>query len=213
MDRRIRTKGRRKPRLGIGGDITRMICSIPAPLCIPPLDGIRPWCILRKAICFPGNLLKNPGFETGDLTYWDYAYDPCIDVKATTDSAHEGRYGLSISYVNCLEGDYEYVDLNQVTIQLTPGKRVKLSMWIHPRSMESDYVELFIGYYDRGGNFLKEDIMQWEFGDLEKGWQEIVLESAVPADTYDADVDIYIRGINSGADPSISMDHVSFSEV
>jgi len=103
-----------------------------------------------------GNVLLNPGFETGDLTGWTTSGFTAVDTDA-----HSGTWSAFTSGNNYIEQEFASIPDSQVT---------EVSMWIKQPNAGSVYINAVDLLYDDGssnefvpepansGGWAKEDV-------------------------------------------------------
>ncbi|WP_159084205.1 Ig-like domain-containing protein [Saccharobesus litoralis] len=81
---------------------------------------------IEPEILEDGTILSglNTGFEAGDLTDWEFAWDSAGVVDVTTDAANSGDYGL---YINTTDGAVGLVVADIPEGMMQAGKKFKLS--------------------------------------------------------------------------------------
>lgn len=145
----------------------------------------------RVAECIPSNLLKNPSFETGDLSDW-YLNKACNTgiVKVQYDpEAADGRYSL-LGYLDCY-ADINYFEITQSYIEVTPNKTYDLSFdYMVWHGSPNGVMVTVVFYYDVNGSLIKNDV--WDIRDLNKitpdVWHKARYSPHTTSDTKTVDV-------------------------
>lgn len=124
-----------------------------------------------------GNLLLNPGAETGDFSYWTIGgqklpvIDPVSDVPTPANHSGSHRFGLSAGWETA--DSYQYQ-----TVNVVPGASYQASLWLVRRDGTDESLEMtwFDGNWQQG----TEQRIYMSQGPEVSTWREFSGSSVVP---------------------------------
>jgi hypothetical protein len=100
-------------------------------------------------------ILTNPGFETGDLTGWQYYDLGTIGIGTIPKS---GTYNASLDASNPGTGGIELTDANRASV--IAGKNYYFSIWVFvPTAPPAESIKVWAEYYDSGGSVLSTELV------------------------------------------------------